>query len=171
MDRTARPIGAGVSRAAQRFNTVLKSTAAAVFDEVNTMIRILYISQAAPGLSAEQVQEILKSAQRNNAASGLTGVLVHGGGLFMQVLEGPEQTVLRQYVKILDDRRHGDCRILYISPANDRIFEKWSMGMLEADPFEFQEIAALRTRRLEAVQANTFSGAMREFVRMLNAAK
>ena len=45
------------------------------------------------------------------------------------------------------------------------------MGMLEADPLEFQEIAALRTRRSEAVQANTFSGAMREFVRMLNAAK
>jgi len=135
------------------------------------MIRLLYTSQAVAGLTAERVQEILKSAQRNNAASGLTGVLVHRGGLFMQVLEGPEQAVLRQYVKILDDRRHGDCRILFISPANDRMFEKWSMGMLEADPFEFQEIAALRARRLEAVQAETFSEAMREFVRMLNAAK
>lgn len=135
------------------------------------MIRLLYISQAVPGLTSELVQEILKSAQRNNAASGLTGVLVHGGGMFMQVLEGPEHAVLRQYVKILDDRRHGGCRILHISPANDRMFEQWSMGMLEADPFEFQEIAALRARRLEAVEAKTFSDAMREFVRMLNAAR
>jgi len=135
------------------------------------MIRLLYISQAALGITDEQVQDILKTAQRNNPTTGITGVLVRGGGLFMQVLEGPEQAVLRQYVKILDDRRHGDCRILYISPANDRIFEKWSMGIIESDPLQFQHIADLRARRLEAVQAKTFTDAMREFVRRLNAEK
>ena len=135
------------------------------------MIRLLYISQAARGISDEQVQSILTSAQRNNPAASLTGVLVHGGGLFMQVLEGPEQAVLRQYVKILDDRRHSDCRIIHISPANDRIFEKWSMGVIDSDPLHFQHIAELRARRLEAVQANTFTDAMREFVLTLNAEK
>lgn len=135
------------------------------------MIRLLYISKAAPGITEEQVQDILQSAQRNNPTVGLTGVLVRGAGLFMQVLEGPEQTVLRQYVKILDDRRHSDCRILYISPANDRIFEKWSMGSIKSDPLEFQHIAELRARRLEAVPAKTFTDAMREFVRRLNAGK
>lgn len=134
------------------------------------MIRLLYTSQAVPGLTAERVREILKSAKLNNASSGITGVLVHGGGMFMQVLEGPEHAVLRQYVKILDDRRHDGCQILHISPANDRIFGEWSMGMLEADPFEFQDISALRARRLETVQAKTFSDAMRDFVRRLNAA-
>jgi len=135
------------------------------------MIRLLYISQAAPGITDEQVQDILKSAQRNNPAAGITGVLVRGGGLFMQVLEGPEQAVLRQYVKILDDRRHSDCRIIHISPANDRIFEKWSMGVINSDPLQFQHIAELRASRLEAVQAKTFINAMREFVQRLNAAK
>jgi hypothetical protein len=135
------------------------------------MIRLLYISQAARGIAAEQVQSILTSAQRNNPPAGLTGVLVHGGGLFMQVLEGPEQAVLRQYVKILDDRRHSDCRILYISPASDRIFEKWSMGLIDSDPFHFQHIAELRAQRLESVQAKSFSNAMREFVQRLNAAR
>ena len=135
------------------------------------MIRLLYISHAAPGLTEEQVRNILESAQRNNPAAGLTGVLVRGGGLFMQVLEGPEQAVLRQYVKILDDRRHSDCRILHISPANDRIFEKWSMGIIDSDPLQFQHIAELRARRLEAVQAKTVTDAMRELVRRLNAGK
>jgi hypothetical protein len=139
--------------------------------KVTSMIRLLYISQAAPGITEEQVQDILKSAQRNNPAAGLTGVLVRGGGLFMQVLEGPEQAVLRQYVRILDDRRHSDCRILHISPANDRIFEKWSMGVIDSDPLQFQHIAELRARRLEAVQAKTFISAMREFVQTLNAGK
>ena len=135
------------------------------------MIRLLYISQAASGVTDEQVQDILESAQRNNSAAGLTGVLVYGGRVFMQVLEGPERTLLRQYVKILDDRRHSDCRILHISPANDRIFDKWSMGIIESDPLQFQHIAELRARRLEAVQAKTFTDAMHAFVRTLNAGK
>ncbi|MDW5418715.1 BLUF domain-containing protein [Iodobacter sp. CM08] len=131
------------------------------------MIRLLYVSQAASGITEEQVKDILKSAQQKNPATGLTGVLVHGGGLFMQVLEGPEQVVLRLYVKILDDRRHSDCQILHISPANDRIFEKWSMGIIESDPMQFQHIAELRARRLEAVLAKTFTDTMREFARTL----
>jgi acetylglutamate kinase len=135
------------------------------------MIRLLYISHAASGVSDKQVQDILESARRNNPANRVTGVLVHGGGQFMQVLEGPEQVVLRQYVKILDDRRHSDARILHISPANDRIFEKWSMGVLEGDPLQFQHISELRARRLEAVQAKTFTDTMREFVQRLRAAK
>lgn len=135
------------------------------------MIRLLYISHAAYGITEEQLKDILKSAHRNNSAAGLTGSLVHGGRLFMQVLEGPEQAVLRRYVKILDDPRHSDCTILHISPANDRIFENWSMGIIESDPLQFQHIAELRARRLEAVQEKTFTDAMRAFVRTLNAGK
>ena len=135
------------------------------------MIRLLYMSQAAPRIAEEEVQSILESARRNNPAFGLTGVLVSGGGLFMQVLEGPEQAVLRQYVKILDDRRHSDCRILFISVAIDRIFEEWSMGAIDSDPFQFQHIAELRAHRQEAVQAKIFTDVMREFIRRLNAGK
>ena len=133
------------------------------------MFRLLYISRATSGTTHEQIQDIQKAAQRNNPAAGITGVLVHGGGLFMQVLEGPEPAVLRMYVKILDDRRHGDCEILHISPAKDRVFQKWSMGIIDRGPLEFQEIAELQARRLEAVQPTTFIEAMRGFVRMLNA--
>jgi len=144
-------------------------TSATLPNEVTSMIRLLYISQAAPGITKEQEQDILKSAQRNNPAAGLTGVLVRGGGLFMQILEGPEQAVLRRYVKILDDRRHGNCQIIHISPADDRIFDKWSMGAIDGNPLEFQHIAELRARRLEAVQAKAFINVMREFVQRLNA--
>ena len=132
------------------------------------MIRLLYISQAAPAISDEQVQDILKSSKRNNPDSGITGVLLHGGSVFMQILEGPEQAVLRQYVKILDDRRHGDCQLVHISPANDRIFDKWSMGLIESDPMEIQHIVELQAHRLEAVHAKAFTDVMREFVRRLN---
>lgn len=135
------------------------------------MIRLLYMSNASPTVTGEQVQDILVWARKHNPANGITGVLIHGGGLFMQVLEGPEQTVLRQYVKILDDPRHNNAQILHISPTNSRIFEKWSMGGLAADPLQFQHVTEFRARRLEVVQAKTFTNTMREFVRRLNGEK
>ena len=59
------------------------------------MIRLLYISHATREISEAQIQDILQSSRRNNPALGITGVLVHGGGQFMQILEGPEHAVLR----------------------------------------------------------------------------
>ena len=79
--------------------------------------------------------------------------------------------MIRKYVKILDDPRHSGAQILYISPANNRIFEKWSMGGIESDPLQFQYIAKLRARRLEVIEANTFMETMREFAQRLNDAK
>lgn len=111
------------------------------------------------------------SARRNNPANGITGVLIHGGGLFMQVLEGPEQKVLRQYMKIVDDRRHNDARILHISPAHSRIFEKWSMGGIAGNPLEFHHVSEFLARRLEVVEAKTFMKTMRDFAQRLNAEK
>ena len=135
------------------------------------MIRLLYISNACPTMSEDQVQNILTSARRHNPANGITGVLIHGGGLFMQLLEGPEHKVLRQYVKILDDRRHDEVRILHISPTDARMFEQWSMGGIAGNPLQFQHVSELFTRRQEVVQATTFTNTMREFAQMLNAGK
>jgi hypothetical protein len=133
------------------------------------MIRLVYISQAAIGIADEQVQDILRSSQRNNAANRITGVLVFGGGLFMQVLEGSEQAVLRLYVKILDDRRHSDCRLIHVTPTDEQAFKQWSMAVLEGEPLDFQRIGELRARRLETVQSQTFTNLMRDFVRKLSA--
>ncbi len=131
------------------------------------MIRLLYCSQATPGMSDDQIQNILRVARRNNKALGITGVLVHGGGMSMQVLEGPEQAVLRLYVKILDDRRHRSCRLIYISPAKEQIFEGWSMGVINSDPLDFERIAGLQAHRLEAISDKAFKDLMRMFTKML----
>jgi hypothetical protein len=137
----------------------------------NSVIRLLYISNASATVTDEQVQDILVWARKNNPPNGITGVLIHGGGLFMQVLEGPEENVLRQYVKILDDQRHSDIQILHISPAYSRIFEQWSMGDIAGNPLQFEHVSEFRTRRLEVVQAKTFKKTMRDFVQRLNAEK
>lgn len=62
------------------------------------MIRLLYSSQARPGITEQDIAEILEQSRKNNLDSGITGVLLYGGELFMQVLEGPELAVLKKYI-------------------------------------------------------------------------
>jgi hypothetical protein len=135
------------------------------------MLRLLYSSDAAPDLSAEQVRDILHTARKHNAAVGLTGVLVGGGRVFLQILEGPEQAVLRTYVKILDDRRHGNCRLIYISPASGRVFSNWAMGWIDSKPLEFQHLTQLVAARRETVEDTAFTAVMSEFLQRLRAVK
>ena len=131
------------------------------------MIRLLYCSQAKPDFTKETLDEILLVSRKNNSTAAITGVLVHGGGMFMQVLEGPEQQVLRTYMKILDDKRHTDSRIIHISPVKERLFDNWTMGVIEAEPLTFEHVAKLRAHRLESVAADAFYLVMREFNAML----
>lgn len=135
------------------------------------MIRLLYFSQATNVISDEEVQTILQVSRRNNSATGITGVLVYGGGLFMQILEGPEQSVLKKYVKITDDKRHTNCQIIHITPTNERIFEGWSMGFVKCEhPVEFEHILGLRDQRKEVVRAKAFTDAMNFFLKRLKEA-
>jgi hypothetical protein len=133
------------------------------------MIRILYLSQSIPGITDKNVSDILLTARRENPERGITGVLIHGGGLFMQILEGPELSTIGLYMKISADRRHSDCQIMHISPVEERLFPKWSMGVIHSDPLQFQHIAKLRERRFESVQAKEYKAAMAEFLKLLTA--
>ena len=135
------------------------------------MIRILYLSQTAPNITDQQVQQILASSRRNNPDLVLTGVLIYGGGLFMQVLEGPDNSVMRMYARILDDKRHGDSQIMHISPTNERLFQKWSMGVIKSDPLQFHHMTQLREQRFESVHPKAFTAAMNEFLKMLGAVR
>ena len=133
------------------------------------MIRLLYISVAAAGVGERDVKAILQAARRKNAATELTGLLVCGGGLFAQAIEGPEEAVLRTYVKILDDPRHSECRIVHITPTSTRLFAKWAMASLEGDVLEREHIEELRAYRTESVPPAAFSNVMRRLIARLNA--
>ncbi len=131
------------------------------------MIRLLYISHAVPNLTIEDVRAILKSSRKNNKAADITGVLVHGGGMFMQILEGEESAVLRLYLTIIADKRHINPRLVVVAPTADRLFQKWSMGNVECAPNEFEQIVQARSRRLEASNTDAFAGFAFEFAKML----
>ena len=95
---------------------------------MNDLIALLYLSSASDSLTEVDYQEILQISQANNQRADISGVLCSGGGHFIQVLEGPQKDVLKSYLRILDDPRHTDCLLIGITPLQNRIFKRWSMG-------------------------------------------
>ncbi|MBB3225060.1 BLUF domain-containing protein [Pseudoduganella umbonata] len=91
--------------------------------------QLVYISQAVRKMSAEDLHAILHTAKSNNQHIDVTGSLFYNGGWFMQVLEGPLETLNALYKKIEKDPRHKNSRILYNEPAKFRTFTRWSMNM------------------------------------------
>ena len=97
------------------------------------MIQLYYISKAASGLTDVDYQDILAKSRRNNPPLGITGLLVVKGGFFAQVLEGPEESVMLQYAKIAEDKRHSGVMRLLVTPTETRAFPKWSMGFQDVN--------------------------------------
>ena len=95
--------------------------------------QLIYISQATRKMSSEDLFEIQKIAKANNETIDVTGSLFYNGGWFLQVLEGPLDTLKVLYKKIEKDPRHKNSRIIHSEPASFRTFTRWSMNMTNLD--------------------------------------
>jgi hypothetical protein len=116
--------------------------------------QMIYISQATRKMSTSDLHEILKIAQDNNQSIDVTGSLFYNGGWFLQVLEGPTDTLKKLYNKIEKDPRHKNSRIIYDEPARFRTFTRWTMNMTnledrQADKYDelVEVIEAAKTDR------------------------
>ncbi len=135
------------------------------------MIRLLYSSEAAHDLTEQDIANILQKSNKNNPSEGITGVLVYGGNLFMQVLEGPELAVLKKYTTICDDKRNTNNKIIFITYTDNRLFGKWAMCHINCDPVDIRKIYDLNSKASETVPPENFTKTMREFMRRLSSAE
>ncbi len=108
------------------------------------LLRLVYVSAAARPLGADDLEAIAKVSERNNAARGLTGLLLFGGARFYGVLEGPRRRVLSRMEAIITDPRHRDLRIIIEDDITAQRFANWSFGRIPAsdgaaDPAESLE--------------------------------
>ncbi len=125
------------------------------------MIRLLYVSHAVPTTTTGDLKAILESARRNNIELGVTGLLVTESQIFLQILEGPMQSVLSLFLKISKDKRHHDVELLRVAPVKQRIFEAWSMAFIEATPLEFEQIRQFKAKYLAHGEPQEFTDTMR----------
>jgi hypothetical protein len=90
------------------------------------VVQLIYASRPF-GFDAGVLDDILLTARRNNARSGLTGALVCRHDLFLQLLEGPRAAVTATFGRILRDDRHVEVSLLWCGDAAERMFPDWSM--------------------------------------------
>ncbi len=94
------------------------------------LVRLLYASRLADTESATATESILAQSRNHNPASGITGILCYGGGIFLQALEGGRQQVSALYGHIQKDVRHKDVVLLHYEEIMERRFGGWTMGQV-----------------------------------------
>lgn len=98
------------------------------------MLQILYVSGASGEVSNDDLEDILATSRRNNPSLGVTGMLLWGDGVFIQVLEGETRTVHGLAARIRNDPRHRNFMVLFEQTTDQRVFANWSMGYKQLDP-------------------------------------
>jgi hypothetical protein len=90
---------------------------------------LIYLSSGSSWLTPSDLGLILEQARRNNAREGVTGLLLHADGNFLQVLEGDASVVEGLYKIILEDPRHFGVIKLVQYEIEARQFPKWTMAL------------------------------------------
>ena len=94
----------------------------------DTLYQLIYVSSATRSIGDPELAQILRGSRRHNLARNVTGMLLYHESLFLQVLEGPKQEVLKLYARIERDARHVNTRVLHRGEIEERSFQGWSMG-------------------------------------------
>ncbi|MEO8935475.1 MAG: BLUF domain-containing protein [Burkholderiaceae bacterium] len=105
--------------------------------------QIIYSSEATTPMQSEDLEEILEHARCSNATRGITGALVYGEGIFLQILEGDRVTVNDLMVKILRDLRHEAVTVLREGEIPSAIFVGWKMAYISATTEQVAKWAGL----------------------------
>ena len=85
--------------------------------------QLTYCSEATPEFQLGSLKEIFDSSKITNAALSVTGFLLFSGKGFIQILEGPNESIHNLYLKnIFVDKRHTNLTILHDCFVNKRNF-------------------------------------------------
>lgn len=99
------------------------------------MFEILYSSHALVQLTPNDMEILIGASRERNAADDITGSLlsIHdpdgAPGFYVQVLEGPVDTVKATYERIRHDSLHTTITTLHARVTPGRAFRDWSMRL------------------------------------------
>jgi hypothetical protein len=103
-------------------------------DAPSLLFQTTYCSRAAADIDDAAVERILAAAHERNPRLGITGLLVFGGGLFFQWLEGPRDAVETLMDMIRGDGRHDSVVTLSeTEEVRERLFPTWDMELVGAE--------------------------------------
>ena len=104
---------------------------------------LIYNSAATVEMDERALISLLEKARVKNEARSVTGVLLFTEGCFLQVLEGPTESVRELAAVIEADPRHDRMTVIIDEPIRRRSFEGWTMGFARLPSDEIREIAGI----------------------------
>ena len=110
------------------------------------MRQLLYVSTSVRPIGEDDLTVLLDQSRHNNALFGVTGFLWSDGRRFLQVLEGPDDSIAETYERIANDDRHRDLLVLRDERIDDRQFGDWSMAYRRS--YETEDEYDMRIRQL-----------------------
>ncbi|MDH4390239.1 MAG: BLUF domain-containing protein [Aquabacterium sp.] len=129
------------------------------------LYQLVYCSRAAPGVDDAAVENILRSARRWNPEHGITGLLVFGGGIFFQWLEGPRDNIGALLAKLKADTRHeGIVTLGESEELRERLFPDWDMELVTG-----ADIRDVLQDALDTAQDATSAATLRDLLQRLEA--
>jgi Sensors of blue-light using FAD len=92
--------------------------------------RLIYRSRdlMPPERHRAELGELFTAARAHNKAMGITGALLLRGDVFVQTLEGDEDTVHALLGRIRSDVRHDRLEVLETDLVQERVFARWAMA-------------------------------------------
>lgn len=100
--------------------------------EERDLVQLVYISDAAAEMSADQLEVLAERSRECSARGRLTGVLLRHGRHFYAVIEGPKRRVFQRIEEIIAEQGQRGLRILREEPITVRRFANWSYGDVPA---------------------------------------
>jgi hypothetical protein len=131
---------------------------------LSALRHFVYCSRAAPGIDKDEVDRIIAASQRHNPRKGITGLLVFGGGVFFQWLEGPRDSILALVQRLHSDPRHDSIIALDESEeVRERMFPDWAMELVDSS-----DIRAVLTDAVDNAENDVTAQALRRLLTMFD---
>jgi len=95
--------------------------------------QLLYVSSAIEPFSKTALRDLVNESRENNARTGITGMLLHKRGNFLQAIEGAEPDVMALSARIARDPRHRFVAELLKGPIEVRQFPENVLAFHDLD--------------------------------------
>lgn len=104
------------------------------------LFHCIYTSVQTRTLAADELAWLVNHSREQNAAKGLTGVLLYVDNTFFQVLEGSAEAIDELYSKILVDPRHTHITRIIFESIPRRFFADSDMSLTTLSPQELCQL-------------------------------
>jgi len=109
---------------------------------VEGLQRFVCISEVGPATTDVDVHVIASIAELHHRRMDVTGLLAHGGGYLLQVVEGRAEALAAVMRRIEEDPHHRATRVLSDTPIGQRRFDRWATVVVR-DPSVLHDLGEL----------------------------